>query len=230
MALAGLTMSVRRAEVFGFLGPNGAGKTTAVKLLVGLTQPTAGEAWVLGAPMGDLKTRQRLGYLPELFRYQGWLTAHEVLALHCRLSRLPRARWGEEIELALQTVGLADRARDRVSGFLRRATITSNDVRTALAQPVDAIVDAVRRTLESTPPELAADISNSGIVLAGGGALLRGIDRRISVETGLPVHIADVPLECVVLGAGSSLEEGAVLQRTSKRRLPRRRRRSRRQP
>jgi ABC-2 type transport system ATP-binding protein len=117
VALAGLTMSVRRAEVFGFLGPNGAGKTTAVKLLVGLTRPTAGEAWVLGAPMGDLKTRQRLGYLPELFRYQGWLTAHEVLALHCQLSRLPRARWREEIELALQTVGLAGRARDRVSGF-----------------------------------------------------------------------------------------------------------------
>jgi ABC-2 type transport system ATP-binding protein len=117
VALAGLTMSVRRAEVFGFLGPNGAGKTTAVKLLVGLTRATAGEAWVLGAPMGDLKTRQRLGYLPELFRYQGWLTAHEVLGLHCELSRLPRARWREEIELALQTVGLAERARDRVSGF-----------------------------------------------------------------------------------------------------------------
>ena len=115
-----------------------------------------------------------------------------------------------------------------MSGFLRRATITSNDVRTALAQPVDAIVDAVRRTLETTPPELAADISSSGIVLAGGGALLRGIDRRISVETGLPVHTADVPLECVVLGAGSSLEEGTVLQRTSKRRLARRHRRSRR--
>ena len=112
-----------------------------------------------------------------------------------------------------------------MTGFLRRATITSDDVRTALAQPVDQIVDAVRRTLETTPPELAADISNSGIVLAGGGALLRGIDRRISVETGLPVHIADVPLECVVLGAGSSLEEGTVLQRTAKRRLPRRLRR-----
>ena len=117
VALAGLTMSVHRAEVFGFLGPNGAGKTTAVKLLVGLTRATAGEAWVLGAPMGDLKTRQRIGYLPELFRYQGWLSAHEVLVLHCELSRLPRARWREEIELALHTVGLADRSRDRVNGF-----------------------------------------------------------------------------------------------------------------
>src|SRR5207249_2003 len=82
--------------------------------------------------------------------------------------------------------------------------------------------------LDEARPELAADISSSGIVLAGGGALLRGIDRRISVETGLPVHTADVPLECVVLGAGSSLEEGTVLQRTSKRRLARRHRRSRR--
>jgi rod shape-determining protein MreB and related proteins len=131
--------------------------------------------------------------------------------------------WPLEEELQTDVAG-----RDRVTGFLRRATITSADVRTALAQPVDQIVDAVRRTLESTPPELAADISNSGIVLAGGGALLRGIDRRLSVETGLPVHIADVPLECVVLGAGSSLEEGRVLQRTAKRRLPRRLRRSRR--
>ncbi len=117
VALAGLTMSVRRAEVFGFLGPNGAGKTTAVKLLVGLAQPTAGEAWVLGAPIGDLATRRRLGYLPELFRYQGWMKAREVLALHCELARLPRAEWKQEIDRALTTVGLLDRADDRVEGF-----------------------------------------------------------------------------------------------------------------
>src|SRR5881227_2128381 len=81
-ALAGLTMSVPRGEVFGFLGPNGAGKTTAVKLLVGLTRPTAGEAWVLGEALGDRETRRRLGYLPELFRYQEWMSAREVLTLH----------------------------------------------------------------------------------------------------------------------------------------------------
>ena len=69
VALTGLTMSVRLAEVFGFLGPNGAGKTTAAKLLVGLAHPTSGQAWVLGKPMGDLQVRRRLGYLPELFRY-----------------------------------------------------------------------------------------------------------------------------------------------------------------
>src|SRR6266566_4159800 len=92
VALAGLSMTVSRGEVFGFLGPNGAGKTTAVKLLLGLARPTGGEALVLGAPAGDRETRRRIGYLPELFRYQSWLTAREVLELHCRLLALPRAR------------------------------------------------------------------------------------------------------------------------------------------
>jgi len=93
VALAGLTMTVPRGEVFGFLGPNGAGKTTAVKLLLGLSRPTSGDGRVLGAPLGDVAARRRVGYLPELFRYQGWMTAREVLALHCELARLPRAEW-----------------------------------------------------------------------------------------------------------------------------------------
>src|SRR3989449_9953190 len=101
-------MSVRRAEVFGFLGPNGAGKTTAVKLLVGLARATAGQAWVLGAPVGDLKTRRRLGYLPELFRYQGWMKATEGLSLHCELAGLPRAGWEAEIAGALEAGGLSE--------------------------------------------------------------------------------------------------------------------------
>jgi ABC-2 type transport system ATP-binding protein len=117
VALAGLTMSVQRSEVFGFLGPNGAGKTTAVKLLVGLALPTAGQAWVLGQPVGDLVPRRRLGYLPELFRYQGWMKAREVLALHCKLARIPRSDWRQEIDLALETVGLTNRAGDAVEGF-----------------------------------------------------------------------------------------------------------------
>jgi ABC-2 type transport system ATP-binding protein len=117
VALAGLTMSVRRAEVFGFLGPNGAGKTTAVKLLVGLARASAGQAWVLGAPVGDLRTRRKLGYLPELFRYQGWMKAREVLALHCELAGIPRSDWSQEIDTALKIVGLADRADDRIEGF-----------------------------------------------------------------------------------------------------------------
>jgi ABC-2 type transport system ATP-binding protein len=117
VALAGLTMTVPRGEVFGFLGPNGAGKTTAVKLLLGLVEATAGEGWVLGAPLGDVPTRRRVGYLPELFRYQPWLRGREVMALHCELARLPRSTWQDEIERCLRLVGLAGRDQDRVRTY-----------------------------------------------------------------------------------------------------------------
>jgi ABC-2 type transport system ATP-binding protein len=117
VALAGLTMTVPRGEVFGFLGPNGAGKTTAVKLLLGLVGPSGGEGWVLGRPIGDVAARRRIGYLPELFRYQPWLRGREVVRAHCELARLPRATWRDEITRALQLVGLADRAGDRVRTY-----------------------------------------------------------------------------------------------------------------
>ena len=120
-ALAGLTMVVPRGEIFGYLGPNGAGKTTSLKLLLGLARPTSGEAWVLGAPISDpaahRRARRRIGYLPELFRYQHWLTAREVLRLHCALADMDRAIWDREVSEALSIVGLAERADDRVGGF-----------------------------------------------------------------------------------------------------------------
>ncbi|MDA8344657.1 MAG: ABC transporter ATP-binding protein [Thermaerobacter sp.] len=116
-ALSDLTMTVPRGEVFGFLGPNGAGKTTAVKLLLGLARPTAGEGLVLGEPLGAVSARQHIGYLPELFRYQDWLTAQEVLEAHGALLHLSRAARRTEAESALSVVGLADRAKDRVGAF-----------------------------------------------------------------------------------------------------------------
>jgi len=116
-ALAGLTMTIPRGDIFGFLGPNGAGKTTAVKLLLGLTPPTSGDAEVLGAPIGDREALRRVGYLPELFRYQSWLTAREVLRLHCELAGIDRAAWDREIEDALAIVGLSDRGAGRVGTF-----------------------------------------------------------------------------------------------------------------
>jgi len=116
-ALAGLTMTVGRGEVFGFLGPNGAGKTTTVKLLLGLARPTAGTGKVLDAPLGDLDTRRKIGYLPELFRYQPWLKAREVLNLHADLMGLPGAQRGKALDDVLELVGLTDRANDLVGRF-----------------------------------------------------------------------------------------------------------------
>jgi ABC-2 type transport system ATP-binding protein len=116
-ALAGLTMTVGRGEVFGFLGPNGAGKTTTVKLLLGLARPTSGTGKVLGAPLGDRATRRAVGYLPELFRYQPWLKAREVLMLHGELSGMPRGSRRQAADAALRIVGLDDRAGELVGRF-----------------------------------------------------------------------------------------------------------------
>jgi rod shape-determining protein MreB and related proteins len=108
------------------------------------------------------------------------------------------------------------RGRDLASGLPRNLTLTSGEVRSALAEPVQQVVDAVHETLEQTPPELAADIATTGILLAGGGALLRGLDERLHEETGMQVRIAASPLTCVVEGAGRALDEFAALVRTGR--------------
>jgi len=116
-ALDGLDLVVGRGELVGLLGPNGAGKTTAIKLLLGLARPTAGSGSVLGSPLGDRATRARIGYLPELFRYQPWLHAREVLDLHAELARIAPPDRRRAVTEALDRVGLADRADDAVGGF-----------------------------------------------------------------------------------------------------------------
>jgi rod shape-determining protein MreB len=120
--------------------------------------------------------------------------------------------WPVEEELADTQVA----GRDLVTGLLRRATLGADDVRRALEQTVARIVSAVKDTLERTPPELAADLGERGIVLAGGGSLLRGIGDRLRHEVGLPVQLAESPLTCVCEGAGRSLDELETLERAAK--------------
>jgi rod shape-determining protein MreB and related proteins len=122
------------------------------------------------------------------------------------------------------------RGRELVSGLPKALVLTSEELREALAEPVRAIVDAIKETLEQTPPELAADISNRGVVLAGGGSLLRGFEERLRAETEMPTVLTESPLTCVAVGAGRSLEEFEAMARSARdgRRLrpPRRSRRS----
>ena len=99
------------------------------------------------------------------------------------------------------------RGRDLTTGLPRNMTITSTQVEEAIKESITKIVDIVKLTLEKTPPELAADIMEKGIVLAGGGALIKNLDKLLSTETGMPVYIADEPLDCVVRGAGKTLED-----------------------
>ncbi|NLT35038.1 MAG: rod shape-determining protein [Gaiellales bacterium] len=107
------------------------------------------------------------------------------------------------------------RGRDLVTGLPKTVVISSEEVREAIAEPVASIVDAIKATLDKTPPELASDIMDRGIMMAGGGALLQGFPERIRQETQMPVHLAESPLTCVAVGSGRSLEEFDTLHRSS---------------
>ena len=129
-------------------------------------------------------------------------------------------RTAEEIKIALGSAYALEeelraeiRGRDLVTGLPKTVLITTEQIREAIEEPVQAIVDAIKVTLDRTPPELAADIMDQGIVLAGGGALLHGLGARIESETGMPVLVARDPLSCVAIGSGQCLEEFDVLKR-----------------
>jgi rod shape-determining protein MreB and related proteins len=128
-------------------------------------------------------------------------------------------RTAEEVKMALGSAWPLEeeltaeiRGRDLVTGLPKTIVVTSDEVRVALEEPVAAIVDSVKSTLDRTPPELAADIMEQGITITGGGALLMGLDRRLAHETGMPINIAKNPLYSVALGSGQSLEEFDALK------------------
>ncbi len=116
-AVADLSLTVERGEVFGFLGPNGAGKTTSVKMLLGLVHPTSGQGQVLGRPLGDPTARAKVGFLPEHFRFHSWLTGTEFLKLHSELYGLSRTDARQRIPELLELVGLTPHAGKRLSGY-----------------------------------------------------------------------------------------------------------------
>jgi ABC-2 type transport system ATP-binding protein len=117
VAVGNLSLSVRRGEIFGFLGPNGAGKSTSIKMLLGLVKPSGGEAFVLGAPAGDVEIRRKIGFLPEDFRFYQWLTAAELLDLHGRLSGVPAGELRDRVPALLDLVGLTPHRDKRVQNF-----------------------------------------------------------------------------------------------------------------
>ena len=129
-------------------------------------------------------------------------------------------RTAEDIKISIgstykedQESTMAIRGRDLISGLPKTVEISSTEVREALKEPISSIVDAIKSTLEKTPPELASDIMENGIMLTGGGALLRGLDKLIKQETGMPVRIAEEPLDCVALGTGKSVEDQEIFEK-----------------
>jgi rod shape-determining protein MreB len=128
-------------------------------------------------------------------------------------------RTAEEIKMAIGSAfPMPDephaeiRGRDLVSGLPKTIIVSAEEIRKAIEEPVNAIVDSVKTTLDKCPPELSGDVMDRGIVLTGGGALLRGLDERLRHETGMPIHIADNPLHSVAIGSGKCVEEFEALQ------------------
>ncbi|MFH1361330.1 MAG: rod shape-determining protein [bacterium] len=146
----------------------------------------------------------------------------EAIVSHCRknYNLLIGERTAEQIKIDIGSAfPLAEertievRGRDLVTGLPKTLTLTSSEIRDALSDPVATVVDSVRMTLEQTPPELAADIMDRGIVMAGGGSLLRGLDKYLAQETDMSVYVVDDPISCVAYGTGKILEEIDTLKK-----------------
>jgi ABC-2 type transport system ATP-binding protein len=164
VALHDLTLSVQPGEVFGFLGPNGAGKTTTVKILLGLVRATSGQARIFGTPVSDPSARRLVGYLPENFRFQEWLTGTELLELHADLADLSRAERERRIPEVLHMVGLGDRGDDRIKsyskGMMQRIglaqAVVHNPRLVLLDEPTSALDPIGRREVRDLIRSLAA--------------------------------------------------------------------------
>lgn len=158
VAVADLTLQVKRGEVFGFLGPNGAGKTTSVKMLLGLTQPTSGDGHLLDRPLGNRAARARIGYLPEHFRFYEWLNAAEFLDLHGRLYGMDATQRGAVVPRLLQLVGLADRAETRLSAFSKGMQQRIGLAQALLNEPELVFLDEPTSGLDPLGRRLVRDI------------------------------------------------------------------------
>lgn len=157
-AVKGLTLQIQQGEVFGFLGPNGAGKTTSIKMLVGLISPTAGKAALLGLPLGNRRTMAQVGFLPEHFRFQDWLTAAEFLELHGQLFGVPRRDLPGRIDTLLERVGLSEFRDSQLSTFSKGMLQRIGLAQALLNRPALVFLDEPTSGLDPVGRILVRDI------------------------------------------------------------------------
>ena len=158
LAVADLSLSVGRGEVFGFLGPNGAGKTTSLKMLLGLIEPTAGRGTLLGRPLGDRGARAKVGFLPEHFRFQDWLTGRELLRFHGRLYGLSGPALENRVEELLARVDLLDAAHRRVGTYSKGMTQRVGLAQALLNHPALVFLDEPTSGLDPIGRLLVRDV------------------------------------------------------------------------
>ncbi|MGB1250284.1 MAG: ABC transporter ATP-binding protein [Candidatus Promineifilaceae bacterium] len=157
-AVAGLTLSVKRGEVFGFLGPNGAGKTTSIKMLLDLITPTSGSATLLGDPIGTRSTRAKVGYLPEHFRFYPWLKGEEFLDLHGKLYQMSAADRKRKIPQLLERVGLANDKDKKLEAYSKGMTQRIGLAQALMNEPELVILDEPTSGLDPMGRRLVRNI------------------------------------------------------------------------
>jgi len=199
-AVADLSLSVRRGEVFGFLGPNGAGKTTSVKMLLGLVAPSGGEGRLLGAPLGDRRARARVGFLPEHFRFQDWLTGREMLRFHGRLFGVGGRELSERIEALLVRVDLVDAANRKLREYSKGMTQRIGLAAALLSRPEIVFLDEPTSGLDPIGRLMVRDVirelRTEGVAVFLNSHLLGEVeatcDRVAFVKQGRVVHALDL--------------------------------------
>jgi len=178
-AVDDVSLEVARGEVVGLLGPNGAGKTTVIKMLLGLVHPDAGDVMLLGRPATDPAARAAVGYLPELFRYQPWLSAAEALALHVRLAGGGVSQ--PEQRDCLSLVGLADRADDRVGGFSKGMQQRLGLAVALVARPELVVLDEPTSALDpigrADVRDIVLDLRSRGVAVLLNSHLIGEVER-----------------------------------------------------
>ena len=157
-AVKGLTLQVAQGEVFGFLGPNGAGKTTSIKMLLGLISPSSGMAFLLGKPIGDRDALSRIGFLPEHFRFQEWLTAREFLTLHGRLLQMKADDLALRMDELLERVGLADYRNKLLRTFSKGMLQRVGLAQALLNRPALIFLDEPTSGLDPVGRQLVRDV------------------------------------------------------------------------
>ncbi len=151
-------MRVPRGEIFGFLGPNGAGKSTSIKMLLGLVNPSAGEAFVLGAPAGEVEIRHKIGFLPEEFRFYQWLTAEELIEFHGRLCGMDASTLRKRVPCLLEVVGLTPHRGKRLQGFSKGMLQRAGLAQALIHEPEVIFLDEPTSGLDPMGRRLVRDV------------------------------------------------------------------------
>jgi ABC-2 type transport system ATP-binding protein len=195
-----INISVAKGEIYGFLGPNGAGKSTFIKTLVGLLFPTSGNARILGKPIGDLETRKRIGYLPELFKYQEWMTGLDLLSFHSSLYKLDKKSSSTKIEEVLEIVNLKGAEKSKIGTYSKGMQQRIGIASALLCDPELLFLDEPTSALDPIGRKEVRDIMLK----------LKGMGKTVFLNSHLLSEVEMICDSVAIISKGSIVKQGKI--------------------